>query len=412
MNVPIVPLGDLCEMDRQGIRPENPLASQLPFVGVENVEGDTGVLDFGTYSRVGEQKSTAYRFDERHVLYAKLRPYLNKVATPGFAGRCSTELVPLLPREGVDREFLAHLLRRKETVDYVIASVTGTRMPRTDMNALMSMRVPFPLLDEQKKIVDVLNRVAHIQRLRVRRKRLLNELVPALFIKMFGDPIENPKGWGTCMLGNLGSLDRGRSRHRPRNAPELYGGEYPFVQTGDVATSGGLITKYSQKYSEVGLAQSRMWPAGTLCITIAANIGMTGVLAFDACFPDSIVGFTPNNLVTVEFIQTSLDLMQSHLEKHAPQAAQRNINLKVLRDLEIPVAPYALQRQYTELVAAARGISASDVTASDTASSMSASLMALLFGHEAQSGTPPSYLRYMNNNGGSEGGVPVDVRNM
>lgn len=412
MNVPIVPLRDLCEMDRQGIRPENPLASQLPFVGVENVEGDTGVLDFGTYSRVGEQKSTAYRFDERHVLYAKLRPYLNKVATPGFAGRCSTELVPLLPREGVDRDFLAHLLRRKETVDYVTASVTGTRMPRTDMNALMSMRVPFPLLDEQKKIVDVLNRVAHIQRLRVRRKRLLNELVPALFIKMFGDPIENPKGWDTCMLGSLGSLDRGRSRHRPRNAPELYGGEYPFVQTGDVATSGGLITEYSQKYSEVGLAQSRMWPAGTLCITIAANIGMTGVLAFDACFPDSIVGFTPNNLVTVEFVQTNLDLMQSHLEKHAPQAAQRNINLKVLRNLEIPVAPYALQRQYTELAAAARGIAASNVTASDTASSMSASLMALLFGHEAQSGAPPSYLRYMNNHGGSEGGVPVEIRNM
>ena len=394
MNTPIVQLGELCEVDRQGMRPENPMASQLPFVGVENVEGDTGVLDFGTDSRLGEQRSTAYRFDERHVLYAKLRPYLNKVATPGFAGRCSTELVPLLPREGVDRDFLAHLLRRRETVDYVTASVTGTRMPRTDMNALMSMRVPFPLLDEQKKIVDVLNRVAHIQRLRVRRKKHLYEFVPALFIKMFGDPIENPKGWGRCILGSLGSLHRGRSRHRPRNAPELYGGKYPFIQTGDVATSGGLITEYSQKYSEVGLAQSRMWPAGTLCITIAANIGMTGVLAFDACFPDSIVGFSPNNLVTVEFVQTSLDLMQSHLEKHAPQAAQRNINLKVLRDLEIPVAPYPLQRQYTELITAVRGIAASTVTASDTASSLSASLMTLLFGHEAQSGPPPNYPRY------------------
>ena len=393
MNAPITRLGELCEMDRQGIRPEDPLAARLPFVGVENVAGDTGILDLGTGSRVGEQKSTAYRFDERHVLYAKLRPYLNKVATPGFTGRCSTEFVPLLPREGVDRDFLAHLLRRKETVDYVTVSVTGTRMPRTDMNALMSMRVPFPLLDEQKKIADVLNRVAHIQRLRAQKKRRLYEFVPALFIKMFGDPIENPKGWGTCILGSLGSLDRGRSRHRPRNAPELYGGKYPFVQTGDVATSGGLITEYSQRYSEVGLAQSRMWPAGTLCITIAANIGMTGVLAFDACFPDSIVGFAPNNLVTVEFVQTSLDLMQRHLEKHAPQAAQRNINLKVLRELEIPVAPYPLQRRYTKFVAAAREISASAVTASDTASSLSASLMTLLLGHEAQRVIQPNCLR-------------------
>lgn len=165
MKAPTARLEELCEMDRQGIRPETPLASQLPFVGVENVEGDTGVLDFGTDSRVGEQKSTAYRFDERHVLYAKLRPYLNKVTTPDFAGRCSTELVPLLPRDGVDRDFLAHLLRRKETVDYATTSVTGTRMPRTDMNALMSMRIPLPPFEEQTKIADVLNRVTYIQRL-------------------------------------------------------------------------------------------------------------------------------------------------------------------------------------------------------------------------------------------------------
>ena len=133
MSVPIAPLGELCEMDRRGLRPEDPLASRLPFVGVENVEGGTGILAFDTGSRVSEQKSTAYRFDERHVLYAKLRPYLNKVATPGFSGRCSTELVPLLPRNGVDRDFLAHLLRRKQTVEFVMGSVTGTRMPRTDM---------------------------------------------------------------------------------------------------------------------------------------------------------------------------------------------------------------------------------------------------------------------------------------
>ena len=144
MSTPIVHLDQLCEVDRQGLRPQDPLTAQLPFVGLEHIGSCTGILDLGTGSRVGEQKSAAYRFDERHVLYAKLRPYLNKVATPRFAGRCSTELVPLLPRNGVDRDYLAHLLRRKETVDFATASVTGTRMPRTDMNALMSMQVPLP----------------------------------------------------------------------------------------------------------------------------------------------------------------------------------------------------------------------------------------------------------------------------
>ena len=119
MSVPVVQLGELCEMDRQGLRPDDPFASGLPFVGVEHVESDSGAFNFNNGSRIGSQKSTTFRFDERHVLYAKLRPYLNKVATPGFAGRCSTELVPLLPRDGVDREFIAFLLRRQESVDYV-----------------------------------------------------------------------------------------------------------------------------------------------------------------------------------------------------------------------------------------------------------------------------------------------------
>ena len=195
MSVPIVPLGQLCEIDRQGLHPDDPIAAGLPFVGVEHVESDSGALNFNNGSRVGSQRSTTFRFDERHVLYAKLRPYLNKVATPEFAGRCSTELVPLLPRDGVEREFIAYLLRRKETVDYVMSSVTGARMPRTDMKALMSLPVPLPTLDEQRRIVHILNRAAKIEWLRAQALERLRDLIPALFVRMFGDPVENPMGW-------------------------------------------------------------------------------------------------------------------------------------------------------------------------------------------------------------------------
>ena len=132
MTPPLVPLGEVCDMDRRGLRPDDPDVTRLPLLGVENVGPDTGVLNLDADSRVGAGKSTSFRFDARHVLYAKLRPYLNKVATPDFAGRCSTELVPLLPRPGVDRDFLACLLRRKETVAFVMSSVTGSRMPRTE----------------------------------------------------------------------------------------------------------------------------------------------------------------------------------------------------------------------------------------------------------------------------------------
>ena len=203
MSVPIVSLGELCVMDRQGLHSDDPIASGLPFVGVEHVESESGAFNFSNGSRIGSQKSTTFRFDERHVLYAKLRPYLNKVATPEFAGRCSTELIPLLARDGVDREFIAYLLRRKETVDYVMSSVTGARMPRTDMKALMSLRVPLPPLDEQRRIVGILNRAAKIERLRAQAQELMGEFIPALFVKMFGDPIENPMGWNIRPFGEI-----------------------------------------------------------------------------------------------------------------------------------------------------------------------------------------------------------------
>ena len=252
---------------------------------------------------------------------------------------------------------------------------TETGVP--GLNREDAYREPFslPPLDEQRRIVDILNRAARIEALRTQAAERLRDFVPALFVKMFGDPVENPMGWQTERLGSLGSLDRGRSRHRPRNAPELYGGPYPFVQTGDIANSNGLVTQYSQTYSETGLNQSKMWPSGTLCITIAANIGMTGILTFDSCFPDSIVGFQPGGTVTVEYVQTAVDLMQSQIEEDAPRAAQRNINLGVLRELTIPTPPFALQRQYAEIVAAARAITHVREFGTKVAASLTASLM-------------------------------------
>ncbi len=99
--------------------------------------------------------------------------------------------------------------------------------------------------------------------------------------------------WELKSIDQLGYVSRGRSRHRPCDAAHLYGGPYPFIQTGDVKHANLYVTDYSQTYSEEGLAQSRMWETGTLCITIAANIADTAILGIDACFPDSVIGFIP-----------------------------------------------------------------------------------------------------------------------
>ena len=114
----------------------------------------------------------------------------------------------------------------------------------------------------------------------------------------------SPDGHVYTYLVNLGELGRGKSKHRPRNAPELFGGRYPFIQTGEVKAAGRIIREHSQTYSELGLEQSKLWPEGTLCITIAANIAETAFLGFDGCFPDSIVGFTATkSLVLPDYVE-------------------------------------------------------------------------------------------------------------
>jgi type I restriction enzyme, S subunit len=137
-----------------------------------------------------------------------------------------------------------------------------------------------------------------------------------------------PAGWSIVKLSDLGEVNRGRSRHRPRYADHLYGGPYPFIQTGDIKASQGKIKKHTQTYSEAGLAQSRLWPAGTMCITIAANIAETSILTFPACFPDSVIGFIADkSKCDVNFVEYMIRYLKSQIQREAIGSVQDNINL-------------------------------------------------------------------------------------
>jgi type I restriction enzyme S subunit len=149
----------------------------------------------------------------------------------------------------------------------------------------------------------------------------------------------------------LGEFGRGVSKHRPRNDPKLLGGEYPLIQTGDVAVANLYITEYGSTYSELGLQQSKMWNKGTLCITIAANIAKTAILDFDACFPDSVVGFIANERTNNIFIHYWFSFFQAILESQAPESAQKNINLKILSELKVIVPEKNKQDEFADFVA-------------------------------------------------------------
>ena len=204
---------------------------------------------------------------------------------------------------------------------------------------------------KQVEIVSVLDKLSGIITKYKQELKSLDVLIKARFVEMFGDPVSNPFGLPVKKLSELGSLDRGRSQHRPRNAPELLGGPYPLIQTGEVSVAGLYITEYHNTYSEIGLKQSKMWKAGTLCITIAANIAQTAIMTFDACFPDSVVGFVPYGEVNALYIHYWFGFFQKILEEQAPQVAQKNINLKILSDLNVIVPEKKKLKQFEDFVA-------------------------------------------------------------
>lgn len=160
--------------------------------------------------------------------------------------------------------------------------------------------------------------------------------------------------WELKTLNELGFIGRGKSRHRPRNAEYLYGGIYPLIQTGDIQKANFYITEYSQTYSEDGLAQSKLWNQGTMVISIVgANTAETAILGFDACFPDSVIGFIPDKQkADVKFVKYNLECLKSHLKSISEGTARENLSLEKLLSIKFSTPPLNIQQKISSILTA------------------------------------------------------------
>lgn len=244
----------------------------------------------------------------------------------------------------------------------------STGRPSVSKTDLLKIEMPIPSFDEQQRIVACIEELFSQldkgvetlqtikQQLAVYRQAVLKEAFEGKWLYQHRTTVhdnanfkrlkdnelkqlaEIPSEWRYVYLSDLGDLSRGKSKHRPRNDARLFeNGKYPFFQTGDVKAATKELVNCSKKYGEFGLAQSKLWPAGTLCITIAANIAETCFLGVDGCFPDSIVGFTPyDNIVNKEYVRYFIEASKIRIWAFAPATAKKNINLTTLENLVIP----------------------------------------------------------------------------
>jgi len=385
-------LGQAADTTRKRVRPQD--RPDLSFIGMEHVEAHSMRL-LGT-TPASQMRSSAEGFAPGDVLYGRLRPYLNKVYAPDFEGLCSAEFIVFRQVPYLDHRYLQYFLNSWALVSFASHLDEGDR-PRVNFTQLAPFPLPLPPLQEQHRIVAEIEThftrmdaaVAALKRVRARLRRYKAAVLraackgrlvpteaelaraegrdyePASVLlqrtiverrakweaanpgKRYKEPEppdtselpEMPEGWAWATLPQMGLLARGKSKHRPRDDQRLFGGPYPFVQTGEVSRANGTMSGYSQTYSEFGLAQSRLWPKGTLCITIAANIAATALLGFDACFPDSVVGFIPEQGADARFIEYFVRTAKEELERYAPATAQKNINLETLAGLAVPLPP-------------------------------------------------------------------------
>ena len=348
-NGTVVQLGEVCKFLNGGT-PSRAIKKyfqgDIPWITSTDITEDI-VTKARSYITEEAIKNSATSIVPAGNILLVTRTSVGKIAIAGTDICISQDFTGIVPdKQKVNTRYLFYFLKEKES--YFLSQKRGATIKGVTRDIVSRIEIPLPPLSEQKRIAMILDKADAIRRKRANALELADEFLKSVFLDMFGDPVRNPKGWPTDLFGNVGELDRGRSRHRPRNAPELLGGSYPLIQTGDISNSGGYIRSYTQTYSELGLAQSKMWPVGTLCITIAANIAKTAILTIDACFPDSVVGFKPNGKVRTEYVQYWLSFLQKILEDNAPESAQKNINLEILRGLKIPVPPVRLQDKFVK----------------------------------------------------------------
>lgn len=319
---------------------------------------DTGYPVFGANGQIGFYSE--YMYKEPQALMSCRGAYsgtMNKSLPYSYV--TSNSLIISSPRGLMGTDCIYYLFSALNVSELI----SGTAQPQVTVQAFDGFPIPLSPLAEQQRIVDRIESLfAKLDEAKEKAQAVLDSFETrkaAILHKAFTGELtakwreEHDVGmesWEKYKFNELGTLERGRSKHRPRNDPKLFGGKYPFIQTGDVARSGMYITEHTQTLSEVGAEQSKLFPKGTLCITIAANIGDVSILTYDCCFPDSVVGFTPNERTLSEYIYYLMSTLQREIEANAPATAQKNINLRILNDLQLDIPSVAEQTQIVNQV--------------------------------------------------------------
>jgi type I restriction enzyme S subunit len=365
MNTPNVLVGDLA-LNSSGAFKIGPFGSSLkkselvsagvPVAGIENVLPNEFVKGFRRFITPQKfQELADYEISPGDILITTMGTIGRAAIGPADLGRAIFDSHLFRMRVDTRRVFppyLCYALNSDHVTSQLSQEARGSIMDGLNTTILRACSIPLPSLDRQREIASVLIDADRLRRMRRYALQMCDELIPATFIEMFGDPVRNTKSWSVSLLEDLASVERGKFTPRPRNDPSYYGGTFPFIQTGDITNSKGRLRSWTQTLNEKGAKVSRSFPPGTIVIAIVgATIGVTAILEIEVFCPDSVVGIQVDpSLATKEYIEFVLRLWRPIFIAQAPETARANINLDTLRPLRVPVPPLSLQQTFSNLV--------------------------------------------------------------
>ena len=378
-------LSDACE-----VNPSSPvLPEQFVYIDLESVEA--GKLITKKIVKKNEAPSRAQRvLHVGDVIFQMVRPYQRNnlffeenddssyVASTGYAQLRAKE----------SPEFLFQAIHVDDFVNRVIAKCTGSSYPAINSSDLAEMLLVVPSSDEQQKLADCLSsldeliaaQARKVEALKTHKKGLMQQLFPRegktqprlRFPAFRGD-------WEVRKLGTVCDIQRGKFSYRPRNDPKFFGGQYPFIQTGDVVKSNGGAVIASQSLNEEGLSVSKLFKPTIVLITIAANIGDTGLLDMEGCFSDSVVGLISNKHVISVFLELIMRGQKEYLNKVATTGAQKNINNEILRVVDIQLPSVSEQHRIADCLTSLDALITAATEELDTIKTHKKGLMQQLF---------------------------------
>lgn len=354
----IVSLGEIATIDRKAVKPED-IADGTTYVGLENIVSGGEFLSVGPVAN-GELASAKLAFDERHILYGKLRPYLAKIAVPSFGGVCSTDILPVRVGSAADKMFVAHFLRQRHVVDQVNGLAAGANLPRISPSALLTIQIPLPPLDEQRRIAAILDKADDLRTKRREALAHLDTLTQSIFHSMFGEGRRNPLAWPTSELDTLLEFGPQNGMYLPASE---YGSGAPIVRIDSFR--GGIIDDLSS-LKRLRVSTNDLDNYGLQTGDILINrVNSIEHLGKSCVVPDlrEPTVFESNmmrcrfdrNKVHSEYLRSALmsDYMYGQIVRRAKRAVnQASINQTDVRQFEIRVPPLELQQAFANRVAA------------------------------------------------------------